>query len=169
MLVRTLTCTLVGATLAGVHATAAADLPARMPVKAVPAATRSWTGFYVGLFAGYGWGRALVSEPFDSNTGFFYNFTGNSYRFDAKGFFGGGTFGYNWQAGSLVYGIEGEGGYLGLKGSVVDPNGTAFGTPDAVTSFKSDAYAALYGRLGSTQGGVWQGRRGGAQRQRLDH
>ena len=37
----------------------AADLPARMPVKAPmysPAPVVNWTGFYGGLNGGYGWG-----------------------------------------------------------------------------------------------------------------
>jgi outer membrane immunogenic protein len=48
----------------------------------------------------------------------------------------------------LVFGFEGEVGYLGLKGSRIDPNGVAIGTPDTTTTFKSDLYAAVTGRLG---------------------
>lgn len=131
----------------------AADLPARLPVKAVPAAVAAapnWSGFYAGLFAGYGWGRAKATAPFDSNTGFFYNFLGNSYRFDADGFFGGGTVGYNMQSGAFVYGVEGEAGYLGLKGSALEPNDPT--TTDTVTRVKSDWYGALYARLGFAVG-----------------
>ena len=44
-------------------------------------------------------------------------------------------------------------GYLGLRGSAIDPNGAAiFGTPDTETSFKSDFYAALSGRFGFAAG-----------------
>jgi outer membrane immunogenic protein len=132
----------------------AADLPARMPVKAAPAviaAAPVWSGFYVGLFAGYGWGRAEATAPFDSNTGFFYNFLGNAYTFDADGFFGGGTLGYNLQSGAFVYGLEGEVGYLGLKGSALEPNDLPAST-DTVTRFKSDLYGAIYGRLGVAAG-----------------
>lgn len=133
----------------------AADLPARMPVKAAPviAATPAWSGVYVGLFAGSGWGRAEASAPFDAGSGFFYNFGGASYRFDTKGFFGGGTLGYNVQSGAVVYGLEGEVGYLGLKGSAIEPNDLPAST-DTVTRFKSDLYGAIYGRLGVANGNV---------------
>jgi outer membrane immunogenic protein len=132
----------------------AADLPARMPVKAAPAvisAAPAWSGFYVGLFAGYGWGRAKATAPYDANTGFFYNFLGASYAFDADGFFGGGTIGYSLQSGTIVYGLEGEVGYLGLKGSVIEPNDLP-ASADTTTRFKSDVYGAIYGRLGVAAG-----------------
>jgi outer membrane immunogenic protein len=132
----------------------AADLPARMPVKAAPAAVvaaPNWSGFYVGLFAGYGWGRAKATAPFDSNTGFFYNFLGNAYTFDADGFFGGGTLGYTMQSGAFVFGLEGEVGYLGLKGSALEPNDLP-ATTDTVTRFKSDWYGAIYARAGLAAG-----------------
>lgn len=131
----------------------AADLPARMPVKAAPAAVvaPSWSGFHVGLFAGYGWGRVEATAPFDSNTGFFYNFLGASYAFDADGFFGGATLGYSVQSGAIVYGLEGEVGYLGLKGSALEPNDLP-ATTDTVTRFKSDVYGAIYARLGVAAG-----------------
>ncbi len=131
----------------------AADLPARIPL-AAPVATPSWAGSYVGLFAGYGWGDADATAPFDANTGFFYNFTGRPYRFEVDGFFGGGTLGYNWQSGAMVFGVEGELGYLGLRGSATDPNFQPGTTPipDTVTRFKSDLYGAIYGRLGVVAG-----------------
>jgi outer membrane immunogenic protein len=146
------TITLAGVALFGIVPAHAADLPVRVaaPARVDYVATPSWTGFYVGLFAGYGWGRARASEPFDSNTGFFYNFTGNAYRFDTSGFLGGGTIGYNVQSGAFVYGLEGEVGYLGLRGSAIDPNGTATGTPDTETKFRSDVYGAITGRFGLT-------------------
>jgi outer membrane immunogenic protein len=116
----------------------------------------AWEGPYAGLFAGHGWGRARATSAFDANTGFFYNWTGNAYSSDAGGFFGGGTLGANWQSGPFVFGIEGEIGYLGLKGSQVDPNFQPGTVPlgDTVTEFKSDLYAAAYGRLGIARGAM---------------
>ncbi len=118
------------------------------------AAADPWAGPYVGLFAGYGRGDARATEPFDSNFGFFYNFTGNPYSFNANGALAGASAGYNWQRGTIVTGIEGEFGHFGLKGSAIDPNGTAFGTPDTTTTFKSDAYGALNLRLGVVTNGA---------------
>jgi len=113
-----------------------------------------WDGPYAGVYAGYAFGRAEATEPFDSNTGFFYNITGRSYGLDANGALGGFTAGYNWQRGAWVAGIEGEIGYLGLDGKGIDPNGTALGTPDTETRFRSDFHAALNARLGADVGRV---------------
>jgi outer membrane immunogenic protein len=122
--------------------------------KARPAVASSWAGPYLGLFAGYGWGASRATSPFDASTGFFYNWTGRSYAVDADGFFGGATFGYNWQSGVLVAGIAGEIGYLGLDGSAIDPNfqpGTT-AIPDTVTRLKTGFYGAIYGQAGIAHG-----------------
>ena len=103
----------------------AAELPEQKPAKAEPAAAPpalTWSGPYVGLFAGYSWGRARSTSPHDSNSGYYYNWTGNAYSADTDGFFGGGTLGANCQSGPLVFGLEGEIGYMQLKGSAAEPN-----------------------------------------------
>jgi outer membrane immunogenic protein len=102
----------------------AADLPIKARV-APPAAVASsgWAGPYIGLFGGYGFGRARATEPTDPNLFFpFYNGTDVPYSFEAPGFFAGATVGFNMQSGGLVYGLEGEAGYLGLRGSLIDPS-----------------------------------------------
>jgi len=88
----------------------AADLP--MPAKAPPApAAYSWTGFYLGAQAGYGWGTSWQMGA----SGF-----GNTGDYPITGVVGGGTAGYNWQfnhnwvvgletdfSGSSIYGVGG--------------------------------------------------------------
>jgi outer membrane immunogenic protein len=64
----------------------------------------NWTGFYVGANVGYGWGKSNWDLP-AVNTA-------------PKGMIFGGTVGYNWQTGSIVYGIEGDYGWSMIKGSV---------------------------------------------------
>lgn len=125
-----------------------------MPGAARASGPQTWSGPYVGLFAGYAWGRADATEATDPALLFpFYNGAPTPYRFDVDGAFAGATAGYTWQWGALVAGVEGEIGYLGLRGSAIDPNGIAmFGTPDTETSFKSDFYAAFSGRLGVAAG-----------------
>ena len=81
--------------------------------------------------------------------------------FRCRRILGGGTVGYNWQSSALVLGLEGEIGYLGLDGSRIDPNGIAIGTPDTTTTFKSDFYAAITGRLGMPVGNVLYYAKGG--------
>jgi outer membrane immunogenic protein len=73
----------------------AADLP--RPVYKGPAFVApvfTWTGFYVGINAGYGSGNI-----------------------DTDGFLIGGTLGYNLQTGSFVWGIEADLDYSAMKGS----------------------------------------------------
>jgi outer membrane immunogenic protein len=87
----------------------AADMPIKAPyLKAMPSTVVSyynWTGFYAGFNAGYGFGTATMS-----------GFPGASAK--PKGFLAGGTLGYNWQSGAIVYGIEGDFDWSGVKGDV---------------------------------------------------
>jgi outer membrane immunogenic protein len=80
-------------------AASAADLPTRAappaPVFAA-APVFTWTGFYVGVNAGYGWSEDdndAVDFADDDNDG---------------GFIGGAQVGYNYQIGSFVVGLEGD-------------------------------------------------------------
>lgn len=65
----------------------------------------SWTGFYVGLSGGYGWGSSTWSNA------------GISDSFNLKGGLFGETLGYNLQSGVLVWGIEGDFSASWIKGS----------------------------------------------------
>jgi len=72
----------------------AADLsPAYKAPPAYRSAAVNWTGLYVGLNAGGGFGR-------------FTDDVGDSVN--ANGFVGGGQIGYNWQIQQLVLGVEGD-------------------------------------------------------------
>ena len=84
----------------------AADLPRAMPAKApayVPVGY-NWTGFYLGINGGYGWGRSRWS--------------GFGTSADPSGGMVGGTAGYNWQAlGSpWVFGLEGDIDWSNMQG-----------------------------------------------------
>jgi len=87
----------------------AADLsrrpPPQYPVKADVVRVFDWTGFYVGVNAGYGWGK--------SN----YDFGTELDRISTKGALVGGTIGYNYQVGQVVFGIEGDMDWQDAKGS----------------------------------------------------
>jgi outer membrane immunogenic protein len=67
----------------------------------------NWSGPYVGVEGGYGWG----SSHHDDATGF------NSGSFAAKGGLAGGTAGINWQSGPIVYGLEGDMSWADMGGS----------------------------------------------------
>ncbi len=94
-------------------AASAADLPARAapPAPIVAAAPIfTWTGFYVGVNAGYGWN--------DSGDGDIV-FEGAAIAGDSDddgGFVGGGQIGYNYQIGSFVVGVEGDLQYADFGG-----------------------------------------------------
>jgi outer membrane immunogenic protein len=84
----------------------------------------NWTGFYIGANAGGAWGKSdPATSTVYSSIGYFdvssvaaVNAAGLQ-RINSSGFTGGGTAGYNWQTGSVVFGIESDFNYFGLKGS----------------------------------------------------
>ncbi len=94
---------------AGITSASAADLPARTAVPAYKAPVMSpyynWSGFYLGINGGGGWGRS----SFDG-----FPATGN---FNVSGGLVGGTAGANWQMGQMVFGLEGDADWSGVKGS----------------------------------------------------
>ena len=69
----------------------------------------SWTGFYVGINGGYGWGKTNWSNVF-----------GSSGDFNVKGGLVGGTVGYNLQTGAFVWGLEGDLDASWIKGSATN-------------------------------------------------
>lgn len=107
--------------LVAAGAASAADLPSRKGPVAAPVympPAFSWTGFYVGANAGYGWGN--VNANGFANVG------------DLDGFVGGGQIGYNYQMGQFVLGLEADlqgadlssGNNLGLLNVKTDYFGT---------------------------------------------
>jgi outer membrane immunogenic protein len=70
----------------------------------------TWTGFYVGINGGGGWG----SSQWDAVN-----------SFDLSGGLIGATVGYNWQFGQVVVGAEGDIDWSGIKGTttVLCPGG----------------------------------------------
>lgn len=79
-------------------------------------AVTDWSGFYAGVHAGGAWGRSSTA---DSNpvAGNLYPGAGDRFTAGINGVLGGVQAGYNWQRDYLVFGVEGDLGYLGLRGS----------------------------------------------------
>ncbi|SDR26878.1 outer membrane immunogenic protein [Rhizobiales bacterium GAS191] len=104
----------------GVGAASAADLPSRKgppiaPVYVPPAFT--WTGFYVGVNAGYGWANNSKNNVLPAGAipigGFFPTSSSNN-----GGFVGGGQAGYNYQltpGQGFVLGAEADIDYVGIS------------------------------------------------------
>jgi outer membrane immunogenic protein len=86
--------------LVQIEPTFAADIP----VKAIAPAPAfiDWSGVYVGVHAGYGGGMTD---------------RGSNTDYVARGFLGGGQIGINKQIASLVFGLELDGSWAGIKGS----------------------------------------------------
>jgi outer membrane immunogenic protein len=119
----------------------AADLPQPAPPRApatyvpVPAPVFTWTGIYIGVNGGYAFGDSNWSAPGFTPTG---NFTIDGGLF-------GGTLGGNYQWGQFVLGIEADGDWQDIKGSVGCT--TFFGTPVSCQT-QSDWLATVRGRAG---------------------
>ena len=143
MYVRKFTLSIVAAAAMGIGGSAyAADVyvpPVEASV-AVPApAAWDWTGFYLGLNAGYGWGLSdCVSCSPDAND------------FGIAGLFAGGQLGVNWQVGGLVLGVEADAQWSGISGSCSgagDCNG-----PPQTTTQSIDWFGTVRGRVGFAAG-----------------
>jgi outer membrane immunogenic protein len=109
----------------------AADMPTKASQPLLnPAPVMTWTGFYVGLNAGYGWANTSV--------------TGAAGSSNLNGFVGGGQIGYNWQVGALVLGLEAD-----LQGTGQTNSATALGI---TVEQKLPWFATARGRLGYSFG-----------------
>jgi outer membrane immunogenic protein len=65
----------------------------------------NWSGLYVGVNGGYGFGTSTWELVPGTDV-------------KPKGFLAGGTVGYNWQTGAIVYGLEGDFDWADVKGSI---------------------------------------------------
>jgi len=118
----------------------AADLPPpmapppRAPATYMPAPIPfyNWGGFYIGLNAGYDFGTATPTGTAATAAGL-----GN---FNASGFLGGGTAGFNYQWAALVVGLEGDFDYNSISNTQTVTAGSA--------TFKSNWMATARGRIG---------------------
>jgi outer membrane immunogenic protein len=137
----------IAATLLGLASAPAfaADLPVKArPMVPVAASYYNWTGCYLGGYVGGAAGARDVQAR-DLNG---YNGPDAwNYKLDST-VIGGGTLGCNYQTGQFVFGIEGEGGYMKLRGSALDPL-SPFLPLDTLASTKvGDWYGMITGRAG---------------------
>lgn len=114
---------------------AAADLPPApgpAPYYKAPAyaPAYNWSGFYLGINGGGGWGSSAWTT------------TGS---FDTSGGLAGGTIGYNYQVNQAVLGVEGDIDWADINGTI-----TNAGCPSTTTTCKtSDSWlSTVRGRLG---------------------
>jgi outer membrane immunogenic protein len=141
---------------------------ADLPLKAPPAPVYSWTGFYGGINAGYG----LAEDPFSQTiaSAGIVESSSISSRVNPNGGIFGGQFGYNYQSGHTVLGVEGDFQWSGQR----DTAGcglicfTGLGTTATEGSAEQSIkwFGTARGRLGwadngwlvyITGGGAWAG------------
>jgi len=121
----------------GVAAAHAADMPAKakpIPFVDVPF---SWSGFYAGVNGGYGFGRSSWSDP---------TVGADSGRFNTHGGLVGGQLGYNWQLGSVVFGVETDADWANLTGSGI--GGVCLADGGGACQTKQDWFGTTRGRIG---------------------
>jgi outer membrane immunogenic protein len=90
---------------------AAADMPTKAPAMAPPFGY-SWTGIYLGINGGYGWGR---SEQFLLGS------TATTQPYNIEGGLVGGTLGVNWQVTNWVLGVEMDADWANISKTILAP------------------------------------------------
>jgi outer membrane immunogenic protein len=157
-------CAALAATLAA-GAAIAADIPARKAppqVYAPPPPVMTWTGFYVGLNAGYTFGNrndtVVSSTPLLPGLGIFTWALSANAVLPARndGFIGGGQIGYNWQfANNFLVGVEADIQGVATSGGSSTALTAAPFAPAATTFFTAydlrrnlDYLGTVRGRLG---------------------
>jgi outer membrane immunogenic protein len=124
----------------------AADMPLKAP-PAPPVAAPSWSGWYVGLNAGYGWnsdsvnvvGTPLFANPLalagtvPSLAAAVASTTG-SFSEHSKGFIGGGQIGYNKQFNQFVVGLETD-----IQGASIRGSSTVAGPTVGLVGFAGNS------------------------------
>ncbi|WP_024510023.1 outer membrane beta-barrel protein [Bradyrhizobium sp. ARR65] len=136
---------------AGLPAFAADLAPQPVYTKAPPAPVASalydWSGFYLGVNGGWGWGRS--SWDFGGVT--------PEGSHDASGATIGSQIGYRWQSGPVVFGVEGQGNWADFSGSNLS---IAF--PADINHSKTDAFGLITGQIGYAVNNILVYAKGGA-------
>jgi opacity protein-like surface antigen len=115
--------------------------------KAAAPAPWTWSGFYLGAHAGYGW----ASDPFNNLIPTFNNGLSIApvngvglFGVDSRGFVGGFQAGANWQSGAFVGGLE-----IDLSGA--DVKGSTSNVVNAAGTLSQASQADKFDRLGSAR------------------
>jgi outer membrane immunogenic protein len=146
-------------TVAAVDRSAAADIPAPAPMVAaspLSPVSYAWSGFYVGVHAGYGWSDGDTTIGITDPTGVAQTIAAAGgfplrYSYDRSGYVAGGQLGFNYQTGPWVWGLEGDISATGIDGAqtTVLPACPICTLPNSSTVSQSmDWFATLRARAG---------------------
>jgi outer membrane immunogenic protein len=134
--------------------TFATDMAVKAPPPPAPTPVFSWTGFYVGVNGGYGWGNHDVTFDAANDVAGPFITDGHvprSVDSHANGGLIGGTIGYNWQwTPRFVFGLEADLDWADIKGSgsVATPAFLDFDPFNTFGEQKLTAFGTFRGRLG---------------------
>lgn len=133
------------------HVFAAAALVAGFaatPASAQVGSSKSWTGSFMGLNAGYGWSGFEVDDPTKFGGGI-VNFA--DFNFSGSGAIAGFQGGYNWQVGSWVLGYESDWQFNGIDGGKLF-QASLFDIParglDTLATSEIESFGTIRGRIG---------------------
>src|SRR5262245_10790520 len=90
--------------------------PAYMPPPAFLPPPRDWTGWYLGINGGGGWGNARSDFSVAGSPPF------AAARNPMAGILGGAQLGYNYQSGRALFGVEADFQFANLRGSLMAPD-----------------------------------------------
>lgn len=120
----------------------AADLPiSREPMPTARAFT--WTGVYLGVQAGYGWGTDVTNEYLTNP----FVYVGLTHPFKTSGYTFGSHMGANYQFGSIVVGLEADAEWSNYRGGFADPAVPPF-NPGGFGRTRLDTQGSVRARLG---------------------
>jgi outer membrane immunogenic protein len=114
------------------HPSFAADLPIYRKAPAAAAPEYDWSGFYVGVAGGYGFGNHDLNNANGPAT----TFGPATANYSSQGGLGGGEIGYNWQSGHIVLGVETD--FFGAAINGNDSAAVGAGTFSGVTAVDQD-------------------------------
>ena len=110
-----------GMTAAGAQYAGAADLALPYKAPPPPPPPPSWTGFYIGVNGGAGWGTTTsnlnVGQTLALNGIPGITLVVPLAQTSLNGWLAGGQIGYNYQMGNFVFGIEGDGDWDNISGT----------------------------------------------------
>lgn len=166
---RRILATTVLVALMSAGAAQAADLSQKVVTKAPVAAPFTWSGFYIGAQAGYGWGQNDFSNSYDPL--FPSTLSARDAQYSIDGGMLGGQIGFNWQISQYVIGVEADAAWANIEGDGSYFNGIApscIQSNDPCTS-KIDALGTITARLGVAFDHVLLYAKGGAAWARSTH
>jgi outer membrane immunogenic protein len=140
----------------------AADLPMKAPPVVAPIYT--WTGFYIGVNGGGGGmndsnsntsvaGSSQQADQASTQFGVGPSSVGGNNAFHGTGAIAGGQLGYNYQMGNWVFGVEGEGYWSGMKGTLDASQNTFSGAGGNVLAFTNSVHNQTENRYDFTIAG----------------